>query len=137
MIQSVINWLQRAKTARRRIFTFRANGKTQYRDPVTVSNLLDETEPAWESMLGHIAAPIPGILDAENRAIAEKRKRESAQRLVEVGRKVFGLEPIGPDGRGTTEAEVVGVLAKYVRFMTELAAAAAPFGSRATSQPRT
>lgn len=127
MLRFLFDGWARWQSSRRKVFFYRAGTKSRRVDPLLVVQQLNRVEPNWESLLGTIGSKVPDVLGAEMRAKAEKDRNDAAARLVEVSRTVFDMPPLGHDGSGCTQEEVIGTITGFVLFMGRLAEAARPF----------
>lgn len=127
MFTFIFDWYSRWQASRRRIFFFRAGGRARRVDPVTITNRLNNLEPAWESLLGRLTAKVSFKEGESARLLAERQRQDAVARIVEVGREVFGMPALDDAGNGCTETEVIGTLTHFIGFLWGLAAAASDF----------
>lgn len=131
MIRSILSLFRSRDRAEppptdRHIFRYWAGEADRWRfgDPVVIGRALEAACPDYADHLATIAAPAklpPGPLLDELKA----KRAAATSSLVSACRKAFGVEPL-TDGGGLTEAETLGVLADYLRFMAAAAEAAGP-----------
>jgi hypothetical protein len=110
------------RNRRRCIFQYHDGFRWRRCDPVAAGNRLEEACPEYAGLLASLAddprkAP-PGPL----RQSLVDQQRSAARDLANVARRVFGLLPLSEVGTGgVTDAEAVGVIARYLNFMERLA----------------
>lgn len=129
MIQYLLDAWSRWQANRRKIFFYRV-GRTRRRvDPLAVNLRLETADRGWEKKLEVIGHRVPDLAGEELKRLAEESRKEAIADVVKAARAAFDLPELDNDGHGATDAEVIGVLAAYVRFMMGLAASAQVFTS--------
>jgi hypothetical protein len=123
-----------AEARGRRIFRYIVAGQAVFADPMVIAQKLETIGGEnWADLVGQVdrlRRPVHGDEAAVNgREWLNKRNADfkaALADLVRIVRQVFDLQPLAPDGAGVTDHEAIEVLAAYILFSRELAAAARP-----------
>lgn len=110
----------------RHIFWYHDGTRWHRADPLVIGTRLEIECPRYLDFLEMLGKNVEDAPVGPVRKDLLRQKKECAEELVNVARKIFNLKPLD-DAGGMTGPECIGQITRYFMYMQELATAAEVF----------
>jgi hypothetical protein len=131
MFSRIRRWLRRRQPSDRHIFPYHDGTRDRFADPIVAFAAIETTCPNWAEMLSAIHTDTSGIPSGPVRESLAAGQKDARAKLLEATRAALGVVPLSDTAgkpSGLTEGETVALFHRFLAWMVDAAAVAAPFG---------
>lgn len=124
-------WFRRRQPSDRHIFPYHDGTRDRFADPIVAFAAIEATCPNWAELLSAIHTDTVAVPSGPVRDSLAAGQKDARAKLLEATRAALGVEPLtdrSGSPHGLTEGETVALFHRFLTWMVDAAASAAPFG---------